>query len=54
MKVIERGDDDLNSVFTPQWSPEGLRPFIGKAQLLIRPRSSILEKAKELRSLSPL
>lgn len=44
-------DDALDSsaVFIPRWSPDSLRPLIGKAQLLIRPQRSILEKAKELK-----
>ncbi len=53
VKITERQDAASSSdtvVFTPQWSPEALRPMIGKAQLLIRPQHSILEKAQDLRA----
>ena len=47
--VMERKYGESTLDMPPQWSPDALRPLMGKAQLLIRPRYSILEKAKELK-----
>ena len=49
LKVIESCDVPDLALFRPFWSPESLRPLVGKAQLFIRPQRSILEKAKEIK-----
>lgn len=49
VNVIDGQKSVSDVTFKPQWSPDALRPLIGKAQLFVRPRRCILKKAKELR-----
>ena len=49
-EVQEIGDSQDKPSFFPHWSPESLKPHLGKAQLLIRPQLDITAKAMELQS----
>lgn len=47
-EVQEIGNSQDKPSFFPYWSPESLKPLLGKAQLLIRPQLDITAKAREL------